>query len=79
MPDIDSLFPDNPRRQEHGAITAENISHQLCEELVNELDEGDFELNDWQAKFIESNLGHSYFSVKQKAVIYDMAFKFKLL
>jgi hypothetical protein len=61
------------------AITPERMTDHLARELIQELDLGDWELNDWQAKFVESNLQREHFSLKQKEVIYKMARRFNLL
>ena len=70
---------NKPRGDDSRAITAENMSNQLTAELVEALDSGDWELPDWHAQFIESNLGRTTFSIKQKHVIYDLARKYRLL
>jgi hypothetical protein len=77
---IDDLFDrsDWPPAKSR-AITADNITDQLCAELVQTIDDGDFSLTDWDIEFIGGNLGRTTFSPKQRAVIYKLAFKLKLL
>lgn len=70
---VDSFIHDDRRP------TAENMSDQLAAELVDAIDSGDWELSDWHAQFIESNLGRTRFSIKQKAVILDLSRKFGLI
>jgi hypothetical protein len=81
MNDIDDIINLTPRghRQQHHAITPENMSDNLASELVADLDDGDFEVNDWEADFLESCLSRDTFSIKQKSVIYKMAKRFGLL
>lgn len=76
---LDDLFVPRDRPQQHAAITADNISDSLCAELVQTIDDGDYSLTDWDIDFIGNNLGRSTFSPKQRAVIYKLAFKLKLL
>jgi hypothetical protein len=78
MGNIDD-FITHPDESPSRAITPDSMSNILAAELVEAIDNGDWELSDWHAQFIESNLGRTSFSVKQKAVIYDLARKFNLL
>jgi hypothetical protein len=55
------------------ALSEGYFTDKLAADLVEALDSGDFEFNDWQLEFLESNLGRSTYSVKQKKVIYEMA------
>ena len=74
---IDRLFSSDDSSSR--AITAENMSDHLACELIQELDFGDWELDDWSAEFIESNFSRTTFSLKQKSVIYKLAKRFNLL
>lgn len=65
---------DSPR-----AVTAASMSNELCAELVETIDLGDWELNDWETEFIGGLLGSKHFSIKQKEVIYKLARRFRLL
>jgi hypothetical protein len=61
------------------AVTAENISDAACIDLVQEIDDGDYRLNDWEIDFIDNMIVQETFSLKQKAVIYKMAFRLHLI
>jgi hypothetical protein len=45
-------------------------------EFLKALDKADVDVSDWEAKFIESNLGRSSFSVGQRSVIDSLANKY---
>lgn len=69
-----------PRSTEDNlALTPDRMSDECTVDLLVELDQGDYNLTDWDVEFIGSNLGKNSFSVKQKKVVYDLARKFKLL
>lgn len=50
-------------------------SQTLCN-FLHALDESDVEVNDWEARFIESNLKTEHFSPKQREVIVQMMEKY---
>jgi hypothetical protein len=68
-------FPDDSPK----VIRPDNMSDQLAKELVTDMDLGDYEVNDWEADFLESCLSRDRFTLKQKEVIYKMARRLKLL
>lgn len=45
------------------------LSDEDCKDILREIDEGDFEVSDWEAGFIESCLDRDFFTEKQKNVI----------
>lgn len=60
-------------------LSAENMSQDLALELTRQLFLGDFELNAWQTEFVCSCAECKTFSLDQRKVIYNLAFKFRLL
>lgn len=56
-----------------------DMTDKTCERLLNDLDDGDFNLNTWEEQFLDSALGQTSWSPKQKKVIYDMSRKYKLI
>lgn len=73
------MTSDLPLPPESRAITPDTMSDTLTAELVQDLDLGDWELSDWEAQFISSNLSNDRFSIKQKSVIYKLARRYNLL
>lgn len=68
------LSTDSPR-----TLSPENMSQDLALELTRQIFLGDFELNAWQTEFICSCTECTAFSLDQRKVIYNLAFKFRLL
>lgn len=80
--DIDSYITRHrgkPTEIDGLAITPERMTNNLAAELVEAIDNGDFEIDDRSAEFIESNLGRTHFSVAQKRWIYDLARRYRLI
>jgi len=72
---------DEPDYTNLGDIEEEVLLHALA--ILNEIDNGDFEVSDWEADFIQSILRQSKqwtfkLSNKQKAVIERMEEKYLL-
>jgi hypothetical protein len=51
-------------------------SHDDLLDILKEVDEGDFDVSDWEANFIESNLASRHFTLKQKKVIQKLDQKY---
>lgn len=72
---------DEPDYTNLGDIEEEVLLHALA--ILNEIDNGDFEVSDWEADFIQSILRQSKqwtfkLSDRQKAVIEEMEEKYLL-
>jgi len=72
---------DEPDYTNLGDIEEEVLLHALA--ILNEIDNGDFEVTDWEADFIQSILRQSKqwtfkLSDRQKAVIEEMEEKYLL-
>ena len=68
------LGTDSPR-----TLSAKNMSNDLAKELVTSIFLGSFELTAWQTEFICSCADRTTYTLDQKQVIYNLAFKFRLL
>jgi hypothetical protein len=54
------------------------MNDTILAEFLKDLDDADhMELTDWEAEFLESNLGREKFSDKQRAVIERMKTKYQ--
>lgn len=49
-----------------------NLTDEDCQDVIQELDNLDQELKDWDMKFVESNLDRERFSDRQKKEIERM-------
>lgn len=60
-------------------LSATNMSSALASELLTTISLGDFALTPWQDQFVADTLSLKTFTLGQREVIYNMAFKFRIL
>lgn len=60
-------------------LSAHSMSHDCAALIVRDLLDGNFELTAWQQNFLADVQHHSAFTLPQKKVIYNLAFKLKIL
>lgn len=65
---------DSPR-----VLKPENMSNELAKLLVENLILGDFRMTPWQDDFLGDVQPLTTFTLPQKQVIYNLAFKFHIL
>ena len=53
-----------------------DMSDEEMGEFLRDLDKADFEVTEWEAQFIASNLDRDYFTPKQREAILRMAEKY---
>lgn len=69
------LGTDSPK-----TLSPESMSNELARELVKTLYLMDLpDDNDWREEWLIKNIKTLYFTLKQKQVVYDLAFKYQLL
>lgn len=55
-----------------------NLTDAECVMAVHELDNPKYELSDWEAEFVNSNLQRNRFSERQKEVLADLITKHRV-
>jgi len=61
------------------ALSAERMSNECATLIIEDLLFGNFALTRWQEEFIVDVSKQHSFTLPQKKVIYNLAFKFKIL
>lgn len=60
-------------------LSPERMSNDCCRLLVEELYLGTFETTPWQGEFLMDVFPFRTFTLEQKRVVYNLAFKFHIL
>lgn len=68
------LGTDSPR-----AISPERMTNECAKLILEDLLLGNFDFNRWQTEFIADVAHQTAFTLPQKKVIYQLAFKFRIL
>lgn len=61
------------------ALSPTRMSNDCARLILDDLQLGDFDLTPWQQEFIANVANQPFFTLDQKKVIYNLAFKFHIL